>query len=704
SNKINPNSLLPGETAIQMGLTLYENITTSAYSENDRKRLAELKRLYQEILINNPPVVWDLDNKYKPTQRISPYKWSDHLRQLTKAKNKVGNFFYQSQLIAEYAATYLTERAGRFIVANGKTGDLLEQFMGEWINFAVQELSSYDFNETSIEKIKQRIKYIERIQKHEFLFKFGLYTRARNKFDTLESIRQQLYACAELAQTESLRQCARDKLKICSTNTSSLLLACVKAVYYARGSVVYHEPLDLKGYIDPEHTFLTSTAQALYPIIKSTQTGAMLYEVICTAGLESFGALAQEKKEVSYVYFDEFHASKNITMKNVKHDLAPWISQDIAPKFYEQTQKLLESVLRIAKLKQLAEIAFDLTGSLGDVWAYGDREGKLSLEALLYLLEKELDSFNSRFEKLYQEQNNARSAYTYKYRLNPDHNINKNYNKFDEQQEDIFKYLDTIKKAIKTIHDKLADFTQDEEKKINLKKRMFYKSVAHFFKQYYPQHYNKYESLDQPMLHVAESHAEEELHQQSCRFFSSNKLEDSANAKFNAWRMSFVKKHKDKYIKLQNLKANFHNLVESNVSDAAIMQESELLKAQISLLKTAAAAEAPSWSFRSLGWPFNQETHQYIAIMQVNYDAFLKDLKHFIGDNQEDNPNNNFKVSKTEEKPKEQSQDFINRIDANPFAFFKKDGSVNSSEVEMAKIKGIQKGLEGSLGKSPMLS
>lgn len=613
-------------TAAQVVVSIYDKIVGYSYSDADVKRLTELKHLYQETLQNMSPVFWELDNKNNPTHRLSQQKWANHVRQLTKGKHKVGRFYYQSNLIAEYAATYLEERAKRWF-ANGTPGDLLEQFMSEWIHFAINELPLFDFDEISIEKIYQRIKYLEKIQKHETLFSFGIVTRRRNKFDTMESIKQQLYAGAKLAAKESLRQCAREKLDICCSHTAGLLLSAAKSIYYARSTATYHEPLDLNCYSDSRHAFQTSSAKKLYPQIKKTHTGCMLYEFISLAGLESFGTVNLEEKErTAATYFDRVFSAKPIIDKSQDFDLPPWIDQKEALNYITQCQNIIERALRIAQLKKLIDSAYDLTGKIGDLWAYGDKEGKLSLEALLFLLEKELESYDQCFDNWYHHQNKLRHIYNLKYRINPNTEINLNFNKVDEQFEDFKKYLESLRRAIKDIHKKMNDFTEETVRRVNTKKKIFYRSVARYMKQYYPEQSLKYQELENCSLFDEEDKFPEEetavLLKDTYYAFDKRPLTES----HQKWRDNFIQKHRSIHLELQKLKIQFKAKVESQISLDEIYKVAFAIKEQVKILKNKAESERSQWSWTSMGWPFNQENEEYIDLVINDLNTLIKEI------------------------------------------------------------------------------
>jgi hypothetical protein len=269
-------------------------------------------------------------------------------------------------------------------------------------------------------------------------------------------------------------------------------------MYYARATDVYHEPLELLRFIEPDEKFLTASAKNLYPKIKSTHTGAMLYEVVSLAGLESFGTLGQEEKGLLWPkYFSKDSQIKTVDWTKSKSDLPPWVTKKSVHKRLNEFQQLGESVLRVANLKRLIEDAYDLTGKVGDLWAYGDKQGKLSLKALLFLLEKEVDLLKNRYDSLYKYHNTQRHAYNLENRINAKDGLNPNFNKVDDQKVNVDSLYTSIKASSKSIQGQMAKIPENSPKRINAKKREFYQAVSKYLKQFYPNAYSQYRLLEQ---------------------------------------------------------------------------------------------------------------------------------------------------------------------------------------------------------------
>jgi hypothetical protein len=486
-----------GVIVSQLSALIYEKITGDAYSESDRKKLNELKRLYEESFQLTAPVNWELDSNHCPTHRVKSQKWSLYIKQLLNSKRLVGHYHYQSNLIAEYASTYLIQRGKRWF-GSGKLGDLIEQFLGDWIHFALNDLPTFGFEEEAIQKIKQRIKYIEQVQKHENIFQFGIVTRQKNKLDTIESIKQQLQTCLEVAAQELLRQCARDKFNRCRSDITALLLACVQTMYYGRQTDVHYEPLELLRFIEPDGKFLTVAAKDLYAGIKVTYTGSIMAEVISLGGLESFGTLGEQKINLKETcYYDENFKIKPISWDKRKSDFPIWVTAGTVEQCLNEFQQFGESILRVAKLKKLVEDAYDLTGKIGDLWAYGDTKGKLSLKALLFLLEKEINLLKKRFDVFYHYHNTQRHIYNLQHRINPAEQFNPNFNKVDAHKENIEQLYQSIINSSASLKEKMVNTPSNMVKRIDAKKHKFYQSLVCYLKNFYPDSNAEFNLLEQ---------------------------------------------------------------------------------------------------------------------------------------------------------------------------------------------------------------
>lgn len=603
-----------------LALTAFERMMGVSYSQANINRLSTLREIYATHLNKTAPAFWELDDKNKPKFRVIN-TLSDYVRQ-SYEKLQIKNYYSQSSFIISCIANYLSERRKRFI-GRGTPGDVVEHFMCDWIRFASDELPNLQFDDASIAILNQRIKYLEAVQKHLHLFKFGWITRKINKFYTMEYIRRALLDCVELAKKEAFRTCAREKFKICRDNMTGLLTACANSIYYARAQRAYNAPLNIKSFLEPEvhSAFLSPYDKEVYAKIKLTPTGLMLQELIQLSGLESFGEQGANKANESansLVYFNDDCSPKPINWDLVKEkDLPPWLSQlskGELQKYFTLTQAMLASTLRIARLKQLVEEVYDLVGKLGDLWAYGDERGRLSLEGLLFLLEKELALFSKSYNDWYTCQDSQRRAYNLKRKVNQDTNANQNFNQVDMQKEIIETICVPLKNAVKDIHDKMESFSQEEINYIDSKKQLFYQSVAKYVTQYYPAEAKRFALLLQPLSaeeNVVALGLDKPIIEK--HFF---------NEAFILWKKEFFAKHKAVYVELASLMDQFE------MNPECRQELFKKIQGHLGGMRVIVKAERPVWRLKrplSCGWPFNQH-------LSKNLDIILKELESIESD------------------------------------------------------------------------
>lgn len=486
---------------VAAAITVYEKITDRitgiAYSKDEKEYLRILKDIYQTALRTDAPVLWELDEKDQPTHRIKSSDVAMHIEQRRHHKSSLGPFHYYIDGILEFAVTYLKERGDRGILTRGKPGDVLEQFLTEFIHWAVNDLPTYAANSESVVHLRQRIDYLDRILKAENLFKFGTFTRGKNKTDTISNIKHTLEACLNYAEQEAERLNARDKLNVLQLETERLLLGCVNSLYYLRATPVQSEPLRLELFLQP--ITATEHLRQLYSNVQATHSGALLREVIHLAGVDSFGALAECKvvadTKPTHDYYNAQGQCQVIAWPARKMDMPSWITPDVAKEVITQLQNLGAITLRVAKLKALVASAYDLTGKAGDLWAYGDEQGKASLEVLLHLLAIELEQLMRVLGTLHTQQDAARSRYNLLHRVDQDKGVNPNFNKFDYHFVHCTESYARLCRAMDDITKQMRIFPADAKKRVDDQKQRFYRELALYMTVYHPHIAKRFPSL-----------------------------------------------------------------------------------------------------------------------------------------------------------------------------------------------------------------
>ncbi len=620
-----------GASIVTYGVfTLFEKCTGKRYSQSDLRRYNYLKLIYAKILGQENPPFWGLDEQNRSTHLVQRQLWPQYLKAMSAEKGRKGNYYSQIDRIVGHINAYLAERENRWF-GHGEPGDLLYLFLVEFLNFAVNDLPNYCYDDDSIEKLQKRIDYLEKIQKDETLFKVGFLKRKKNKYEVMKVIKGNLVECKRLAEKEAFRDCAREKLDYCRRDVEKLLLASVHVLYYGRLLGVYDEPFEPRGYLNSaDNTSLTQNASELYPKIRKTPTGELLQDVLKLAGLESFGisAVCETGQEFSSKYFNEdFSLKIDVSFDPKNYDLPKWCkSKDQkVPPYLKQAHAFSESILRISKLQRLLQEVYDLTGQLGELWAYGDRRGKLSLEGILFLLEKELELFQERFGTLYDGQNNSRLDCLDKKRVKRDAYENLNFNKVDEQKTLLGYICGRLKGTISDLKAKIMAFSEEEVKRVDERKKELYHKVADYIHQYYRDKFDDFKELKEP---VTDEEAIAAFHLD----LPSWGEDKSPPGRFSVWRNNYYLQHKNDFNSLGLLMLQFQRQLNAEGPMDVIASFARKIQIHLTEMKNTAELERPVWRFGwfylSLGWPFNQAVNK-------NIQRFLEELD-FLSDDVSD--------------------------------------------------------------------
>jgi hypothetical protein len=626
-------------TATQLGAMIYEKITGNAYSKANQERLEELKQLYQQTFQLEPPIHWELDEKNRPTYCIKSSKWLPYVRQLKQTKEPTGHYHYPSNQIAEHAVTYLVARGQRWI-GGGKPGDIVAQFFGEWVHFAIHDLPTFGYDPISINKIKSRLQYLEKVQKHENMFKHDSASRGKNKAAVMECIKNQLKSCIAIASQESLRQSAREKFDCYRNNLTALLLSSIQILYYARLTETSHEPLDLESYLSlPDAGPISESTKTLYESLQETHTGQMLLEIITLVTPSAFGCSKKDiNQQRDFSYYGPSGEKKIIDWKKLKNDLPKWVETANETRCLFELQAMGESVIRVAQLKHLIEIAYDLTGKVGDLWAYGDSRGKLSMQALLFLLQEESRLLKNKYDKFYEFHNQRRHQYNLKNHVNPNKGSNPNFNKVDEQYTYMSDRNKVLCVSIHELRDQLSQYPEDMRKLIDQKKEIFYQSITMYIKKFYPGIYPQYQLLDQceKTETTLETNATPIFQHRPPASIPALQEDEKIiplckpEKNYSGWARLYILKHQDTVELLKNLKKELQEKYTAPEAGDKILDLSNQIKKLITQLKNNIKLDWPRWKIGlnpisfTVGWPFHrkavQSANQLLAALNQTID------------------------------------------------------------------------------------
>jgi len=644
-----------------------------SYSEKNIARLSNLSHEFKRRLQRKEaPQFWDLTNPHLP---FGPGGWDSWIQELRDGREAATKFHTQKEAIVEHIETYLSERRKRW-VGKGFHGDPIDLFMAEWLNFALTELPTYEYDDESRAKLDRRLAYLAAVDEHVNIFQIGWVTRRHNKFRVIDGIRQQLRECCRLAEIEALSACTRDSLSVMRAKMEELLLCGVKTLYYLRATPVHKVVLDLGAFaqIESDSAIKDKQAEVDYKKLRDkTHTGAMLCEVIRFAGLEVFGKptepkkdASQQEKEADPVYFDADFFPKKIVWQIEKADLPVWMSkkpQDVA-KSMGKYQRLGESLLRLARLKKLVDDAFKLAGLCGDLWACGDKRGKQSLLGLLKLLSREIATFKERYTLLYHDQQGCKEAYFRDVqRLEASADVCLNFAKVGKQKDKtVDKVLPALTATVNKLNEKIAAFSKDDIRNASKDKEDFYDHVTQYMNKYHPGCADEFEDLAKKPTReqeLAAFHLDEPLLQEervrvgTVRAFFSKWFPEQS---FAAWRAEYYVRFQGEYKKLAEALLDFDKQLEPPLSGRQLPLAAAAVQKQLENMKQQAEAERPKWGwgwfYIRAGWPFKRSLNKQYGHLLAEFNRLAEDVNDSLAEAKRPSPRAEEKEA--DESPRDQ--------------------------------------------------
>lgn len=648
-------------------ISVFEVMTGVKYSAKDIEQLDELKSLIKSKLKwQDSPIFWNLDKDDKPTRSVDNSKWVRDTDELIHKKGQVQNYRYSAGRIAKIAAAHLTNR-------NGARGNPEAQFFGEWIDWAINELPTYSYNDTS--RIEDRMHYLDAVFSHEKLFTGGFFGSGSAEIrKTLAKIRRELDDCLALAPLEALRDCAHDTFKSCREITKALLMSCAETLYFFRENDMRNEVLVLKDYIagEAKENPLVGHAAKLYPEIISTHTGAMLHEVIILATLPSFGA-PEEKltTEPSYTYFDWNFLPKPVSWQPNKAGLFKWMKKDEITYTLDQIQQFFHSMLLIVKMKSFLDQLDDLTGFYGDEWAFADNEAKKYLAGFLSIYEENLNTLKKRFDAIILPNRDRVRKLIEHNKIQVQDTININFNMVGRIYAEFSKHHKSLITASQNLRDRMRDFPHDAKDQFEAKKRLFYQEFAAFLALHHKDQASLYQvsesiTVTPPAIEV-ESHRPSinlpvttpkivprkidtdfkfELKQYSGEknFWWPNSLHFllSSNEKtvahgwvlgfyYSYWMKGFFNRNKILFDQYNQHAETLQSVLTSSIShqeiSTAFTRLSEAANAILSKIeheKPAWRSKLDLWPIQTKGWPFNKEAIAFANQLTSTFELLLQ--------------------------------------------------------------------------------
>jgi hypothetical protein len=468
-------------------------IADNSYSKYSRSQLSALITIFKKsISANDYPLLWKLDSNNRPERFFRGDDFRSYVEPNFRNPSRQ-NFSHQSRMITENIAAYLNQRKKRW-VGKGTPGDLLEQFLGEWFEWATNSLPYMGYDTTALETLQKRLDYIDKVIGDPFILPYSRLPipRTNNKYVCFNIIRDNIESCLSLAEQEKIRVSATEKFEDLRTNIAQMLQDCLHIIYYTRGTVVADKPFDIVAF-----------AKTADHSVKSSPSGKMLNETIHKAGVAAFilSRVPLEDK-CENRYFKDDKSAKVVdwldSKNNSNADLPVWVrnNNDIQESL-QYLQNLCAAILQYAEIKNLIEVARDLSSQSGNVWAYADKTGKHAIVAVEFLHKAALKNLTDTIQLLLNQQNKLRGSYIQQQRKK-DAGA-ENYLKLEEIHEKIKRYYEQLTKTMSDIRVQLDAFPIESEAQINELKQIFYTSINTAFNKSHPDKAQAY-LLDIPRI------------------------------------------------------------------------------------------------------------------------------------------------------------------------------------------------------------
>lgn len=371
------------------------------YSDSQKQQLEKFNTHYKNNF-NESPEIWKLDENDK-----AAYKIPNQQPLLAYVKTQLGQGRAQVSSnagnIATLAATYADDRITRRF-GGGKRYDPIDLFFAELIDFSLNKLCHLE-PQKAVAQLNKRITYMRGIQRIPDLFPTSMMEREHNKQSTLQMILREFESCLEYAKQEQARVCAREHFKQLLNNLQTSLIQSLNFLYYARKQKIDRFPLVLDSFksgYDSQNNIKTQY-DIRYDLIKyNTLTGRWLHKLLAIMSPIAFASAQKNIKNDDYI--DELIFPWNIEIDSIflnacnpnELDLPEWLSNpDDKIYFLKSLQAIAQGIHRWSHLIVLVDYAYQLTGEEGNRWAYGENNGRNSLEILLKLVKKEIDEASS---------------------------------------------------------------------------------------------------------------------------------------------------------------------------------------------------------------------------------------------------------------------------------------------------------------------
>jgi hypothetical protein len=602
---------------------LYERIGGNSYSKTSRKHLAILIESYSRHLKRTEcPPLWKLDANNRPTLYFQGDDFSKlYTSNTTDASMR--NYPSETKTISQNIIAYLNERKQRW-VGGSRPGDLLEQFLCEWLDWSTNSLPTIGYDAKDITILKQRLAYIDDIILNDFLFNYGWFNRKHNKYECFEVIKHSLTECLSLAKQEKMRVCVTQKLDVMRSNMVNLLLQSLDVIYYCRKTDMSKVPLRI------DYTTIDSSP------LKTFANSQILKEIIYKAGTGAF-TLKETKPTTPliYQYFDKNNNPLPITWndktKKVVRDLPVWVPDLNEPEVLNQLQNIGSAIIHYAEIKKIIEKTQNVAAQSGNTWAYADATGKRLIKAIIYLHNSTLLNLQNLIEEFIREQNTLRGTFAKIQRNKQQNSSSANQQMLQQAVLQINNYASNLFETMKEIEQQLLEYDINTPLEINQLKQDLYSQVNDNLEVNHPSKVHEFKldttipesepttSFDFP-LKINANHKLIYV-TPSLQHFAFNEPKTpniliwKIGESYHDWVINFFINNKKFLDNYATLVKNFQLACQTN-NTADINEKHNQLTDALKLFLKKINDERPRWRLfpPTAGWPFNRTAREFASL------------------------------------------------------------------------------------------
>ncbi len=444
-----------------------QHIFSLRYNEHECRMLAAIQQLFsRHIHPELQPPQWQLDEKGCPMQLSAVLDWPEYIFQILQEKPP-SPLFYYIQLFAHIIGDHLTQQQSHWLLRR-KKGHYIEQFYMELMHWCLEDFSSYPIGNASKEKILKRFHYLDAcmdspcIFEENFSFQFVSHDNDRLILKKLKTILSQ---CLDYMDIEIARLSAREYLSTLRAHLQQFFVHTINWIYHQqKNETTTH--LDVHQLVNPQSHY----PRLLHEDKKPNSMNQFLYDIMRFLNPQAFH-LVQSSHPSALENLDISLIKKLMA----KEDLFPWMIHHES--YLSQFPEIIKLLYLFNQQYETLNIVFDLTGEMGEFWAYTHEQGGEILSKVISHIKASIERLYSSAEFLHQELSRKSEVYFHEKKTSIDHKFYKQFKKTQKYFDQIKNNKETIREHCIFILDKVTSYPKNKRREINEKIRKIKKDL-----------------------------------------------------------------------------------------------------------------------------------------------------------------------------------------------------------------------------------